>query len=79
MHNELTVEYNMTNWREATKDCNFSSFYTGIHQNDTVYLFNPSIMSESWIWDNQEALASVRRGLKDAAEGRISKINLKNL
>lgn len=35
--------------------------------------------SEAWLFKNPEALASVRRGLKDAAEGRVSKVNLKNL
>jgi hypothetical protein len=35
--------------------------------------------SEAWLFKNPEALAAVRRGLKDAAEGRVTKVNLKNL
>ena len=35
--------------------------------------------SESWLYKNKEALKSVRKGLKDASEGRISKLNLKEL
>jgi hypothetical protein len=31
------------------------------------------------LFKNPKALASVRRGLKDAAEGRVSKVNVKNL
>ena len=30
--------------------------------------------SEVWLFNNAEALASVRRGLADAAKGRVSKI-----
>jgi hypothetical protein len=32
--------------------------------------------SELWLFKNPEALASVRRGLADAAKGRVSKVNL---
>jgi hypothetical protein len=35
--------------------------------------------SEAWLFQNPEALASVRKGLKDIAEGRVTKINLKDL
>ncbi|OGO20227.1 MAG: hypothetical protein A2Z15_01220 [Chloroflexi bacterium RBG_16_50_11] len=35
--------------------------------------------SEAWLFENPEALAAVRRGLKDAAEGRVRKIALKSL
>jgi hypothetical protein len=35
--------------------------------------------SEAWLFKNPEALAAVRRGLKDAAEGRVSKIDIKKL
>jgi len=35
--------------------------------------------SEAWLFQNQEALESVKKGLKDASEGKISKLNLKDL
>ncbi len=35
--------------------------------------------SEAWLYKNQEALAMVRRGLKDAAGGRVKKIKLEEL
>lgn len=35
--------------------------------------------SEAWLFNNPEALASVRRGLADAAKGRVSKIDLESL
>jgi len=35
--------------------------------------------SEAWLYKNKEALESVRRGLKDAAKGRISKLNVDEL
>jgi len=35
--------------------------------------------SETWLYKNKEALESVHRGLKDAAEGRVSKLNLNEL
>ncbi|MBN1367561.1 MAG: hypothetical protein JW967_06525 [Dehalococcoidales bacterium] len=35
--------------------------------------------SELWLFNNQSALKSVITGLKEAAEGKISKINLKEL
>jgi hypothetical protein len=79
MPNELTAEYNMANWREATKDWGLTAFYPGILQNETIYLYNTSLNSESWIFNNPEVLASVQRGIKDAAQGRVSKVNLKEL
>lgn len=36
-------------------------------------------VSEVWLYQNKEAAESVVRGLKDAAEGRISKLSLKDL
>ncbi len=36
-------------------------------------------ISERWLYKNKEALKSVRKGLKDASEGRISKLNLAEL
>ena len=35
--------------------------------------------SELWLFNNPDALASVKRGLSDAAQGRVSKINLDTL
>ena len=35
--------------------------------------------SEAWLFQNEEALESVKKGLKDASEGKISKLNLKDL
>jgi hypothetical protein len=35
--------------------------------------------SEMWLFNNKEALALVRQGLSDAAQGKVSKINLDEL
>lgn len=35
--------------------------------------------SEAWLFNNPDALASVRKGLVDVAKGRISKVNLESL
>jgi len=35
--------------------------------------------SEAWLFSNPAALASVRKGLSDAAEGRVSKVDLDTL
>ena len=35
--------------------------------------------SEAWLFRNPEALASIKRGLLDAAKGKVSKVNLKKL
>jgi hypothetical protein len=35
--------------------------------------------SEIWLFNNRKALASVRRGLSDAAKGRVSKVDLNSL
>ena len=35
--------------------------------------------SEVWLLNNPNALASVRRGLSDAAQGRVSKVDLDTL
>jgi hypothetical protein len=35
--------------------------------------------SELWLFQNADALASIRRGFADVAEGRVSKINLDTL
>jgi len=35
--------------------------------------------SEVWLFNNPDALTSVRRGLADAAQGRVSKVDLDSL
>jgi hypothetical protein len=35
--------------------------------------------SEAWLFSNPTALASVRKGLSDATEGRVSKVDLDSL
>jgi len=35
--------------------------------------------SEVWLFNNPDALASVRRGLSDAAQGKVSKVGLDTL
>ena len=35
--------------------------------------------SEVWLFNNPKALASVRRGLSDAAKGKVSKVDLNSL
>lgn len=35
--------------------------------------------SEKWLYKNKEALESVQKGLRDAAKGRISSLNLNEL
>lgn len=36
-------------------------------------------VSEVWLFNNPEALSSVMRGLSDAAQGRVSKVDLDTL
>lgn len=35
--------------------------------------------SETWLYKNKEAFESVKRGLKESSEGKISKLNLDEL
>jgi hypothetical protein len=35
--------------------------------------------SEAWLFKNPKTLASVRRGLSDAARGRVTKVDIDNL
>lgn len=50
-----------------------------IYTNDSgQILLDPQVTipaSEAWLYSNPEALASVRRGLADAAAGRVSRVN----
>jgi hypothetical protein len=54
-----------------------------IYKNDRgEVLLQPVIeipASEAWLFKNEEAWESVKKGLKDASEGKISKLNLKEL
>ena len=34
---------------------------------------------EAWLFNNPEAIASVRRGLSDAAQGKTSRVDIKSL
>jgi hypothetical protein len=72
MPHELTIEtleYNMANWREAMA--------SNKYQNDIEYLhlYDTSSASEAWLFNNPDAIASVQRGLNDAAQGRVSKVD----
>ena len=44
---------------------------------ETVLEMIPS--SEQWLYKNKKALASVQKGLKQAARGRVTKFNLDEL
>ena len=35
--------------------------------------------SELWVFENEEVIKSLRKGLRDAASGRLSKLNLEDL
>ena len=37
------------------------------------------VEEEAWMFQNPEILASIKRGLADAVEGRVSRINLDTL
>ncbi len=62
-----------------------------VHKGITYHIYSNSVgqiildpqvtipASEAWLFNNPEAIASVRRGLADAADGRVSKINLEEL
>jgi hypothetical protein len=34
---------------------------------------------EAWLYENREAMESVGKGLEDAAQGKVSKLDLKDL
>lgn len=54
-----------------------------LYKNDAgVLLLQPVVeipASEAWLFWNEEAMENVKAGLKDASEGKISKLNLKDL
>ena len=50
------------------------SSYRARRQADGKIVLEPFVeipADEQWLWDNKEALASVRRGLADSKAGRI--------
>ena len=50
--------------------------------NDGQIVLDPQVTipaSEAWLFNNPEAIDSVRRGLDDAAHGRVSKVDLDSL
>jgi hypothetical protein len=52
------------------------------HNSIGQILLDPQVTipaSEIWLFNNPKALASVRRGLSDAAKGRVSKVDLDSL
>jgi hypothetical protein len=54
-----------------------------IYKNDRgEVLLRPVVeipVSEAWLLQNEGAFESVKKGLKEASEGKISKLNLKDL
>jgi hypothetical protein len=54
-----------------------------LYKNDRgEFLLQPVVeipASEAWLFQNKEAFESVKKGLKDASKGKISKLNLKDL
>ncbi|MFC1998839.1 hypothetical protein ACFLVR_04255 [Chloroflexota bacterium] len=64
-----------------------SVFHEGViyHIYQNIYgqiILDPQVTipaSEAWLFNNPEALASVKRGLADAAASRVSKVNLDEL
>ena len=49
---------------------------------DGQILLDPQVTipaSEAWLYKNPDAIASVRRALSDAEQGRVSKVDLRNL
>jgi len=54
-----------------------------IYKNDRgEVLLRPVVeipVSEAWLFQNKEAFQRVKKGLRDASEGKISKLDLKDL
>lgn len=58
------------------------SFYRVYANGIGQILLDPQVAipaSEAWVFNNPDVLALARRGLSDAAEGRVSKIDLDTL
>jgi len=57
------------------KGITYHIYSNGIGQ----FVLDPQVTipaSEAWLFNDSDALASVRRGLSDAAQGRVSKLDL---
>ena len=60
------------------EDTIYHIYHTGMGQ----ILLDPQVTipaSELWLFQNADAIASIKRGFVDAAEGRVSRINLDTL
>ncbi|MFW6148208.1 MAG: hypothetical protein ACOC6B_07450 [Thermodesulfobacteriota bacterium] len=53
------------------------------YRNEQVQLLIKPVLespaSELWLFENEEALEGVKRGLKEISEGRVSKLDLDEL
>ena len=52
------------------------------HNSSGQILLDPQVTipaSEAWLFNNPDALALVRQGLSDAAQGKVSKVDLDTL
>lgn len=62
------------------KNCSAKTF--DIYWEDDRLILVPLVEipeRESWIYKNKKALASLERGLRDAAKGRVKKLDLSTL
>ena len=55
----------------------YDSSQKGYYYNDETFSLPMVPASEIWLFQNKEALQSVKKGLKDASEGKISKLSRK--
>ena len=69
--------------RVVLPKCVYSGVTYHIYQNKIGQIvLDPQVTipaSEAWLFENRGAIASVRRGLSDAAAGRTSKVDLESL
>jgi hypothetical protein len=60
------------------EDISYRVYYNSLGQ----IILDPEVTipaSEVWLFENPDSIASVRRGLADAANGKVSKVDLDNL
>jgi hypothetical protein len=56
------------------------SSYRARRQKDGKIMLEPFVeipADERWLWDNKEALESVKKGLEDAKAGRLTRMSFK--